>query len=183
MDTKLPKKVQLLIDDAIRHLWDPKFPKPDLSLLSEWLEDEAWDDVVNGIWGGYIDRDRLVELLDDATMMDYIDVDQETGITDQIRIDFARGRLDALLEETMCSIHAIDVTSKGMPPASLCIMMYYHGQGGASFYDLTVCHSIEDYLASLKPENILANGDLSDKELLKLWRKPKALRKPKSKMS
>jgi hypothetical protein len=51
MVTTFPKKLQLLIDDGIRHLWDPKYPDPDLSLLAEWLESEAWDDVVNGMMG------------------------------------------------------------------------------------------------------------------------------------
>jgi hypothetical protein len=172
MATKFPKKLQLLIDDAIRHLWDPKYPKPDLRPLIDYLEDGAWDDLVNGIVGGFIDRDRLVEFLDDATLMDHIDVDGPNGITDQYRIDFARGRLDSLVEESMYSIHAIDVESKAMPPASLCVMMYYHGQGGSSYYDLSVCHSAEDYLESLKPETILEQGDLGDDDILKLWKKP-----------
>ena len=34
--------------------------------------------------------------------------------------------------------------------------MYHHAQGGAEFYDLSLCHSAEQYLASLK-----------------LWKKPK----------
>jgi hypothetical protein len=177
MATKFPKKFQVLIDDAIRHLWDPKYPEPDLLLLTECLEDEAWDDLVMGILGGYIDRDRLIEFLDDATLLDYVDVDEKTGITVQDRINFARGRLEHLLNETMCSIHAIDVESKAMPPASLCIMMYYHGQGGSSYYDISVWHTEDEYLASLKPEIILEQGDITDVEILNLWKKPRAKKK------
>ncbi len=174
MATKFPKKLQLLIDDAIRHLWDPEYPEPDLRLLTEYLEVDAWNDVVSGIVGGYIDRDSLVEFMDDATLMDHIDDDQPQRITDQYRINFARGRLDSLFGETMCSIHAIDVESNAMPPASLCMMVYFHGQGGTSFYDLTICHSVEDYLESLKPETILEQGDLRDDDILKLWKNPRA---------
>ena len=177
MATKFPKKLQVLIDDAVRHLWDPKYPKPDLCPLIGFLEDGAWDDVVNGIVGGFIDRDSVVEFMDDATLVDYIDVDEKTGITDEYRINFARGRLDSLIEENMYSIHAIDVESKNMPPASLGIMMYYHGQGGAHFYDISVCHSPEDYLASLKPETILEQGDLRDEDILKLWKKQRRRKK------
>lgn len=179
MNTKIPKKFQVLIDDAIRHLWDSTCPKPNLLLLTKWLEEEAWDEVVNGIVGGFIHRDSVVEFMDDATLMDYIDVDEKTGITDEYRINFARGRLDSLIEESMYSIHAIDVESKNMPPASLGIMMYYHGQGGAHFYDISVSHSSEDYLASLKPETILEQGDLRDEDILKFWKKPRKKKKAK----
>lgn len=177
MATKFPKKFQLLIDDAICHLWDPKYPEPDLQLLTEFLEDEAWDDLVMGILGGYIDRDRLIEFLDDSIFMDYEYVDEKTGITDQDRINFARGRLQYLLDESMYSIHAFEVESKSMPPASLCIMMYYHGQGGATYYDISVWHSYDEYLAIQKPEIIMEQGDISDDEILKLWKKPRARKK------
>jgi hypothetical protein len=183
MATTFPKKLQLLIDDGIRHLWDPKYPDPDLSLLAEWLESEAWDEVVNGMMGGYIDRDRVLEFLDDETLMEDFEIDELTGISDQDRIDFARGRIHDLFEDNMCSVHVIDVESKAMPPASLAMTMYYHPQGGAEFYDLTICHSAEDYLASLKPECILEQSDLPDEEILKLWKKPKARRKAKLKMA
>ena len=179
MATKFPKKLQRLIDDGIHHLWDAKYPKPDLFLLSEWLESEAWDDVVRGMMGGYIDRDSVIEFLNDETLMEDFDIDESTGISDQDRIDFVRGKIHDLFEDNMCSIHVIDVESKGMPPASLTMTMYYHPQGGAEFYDLTICHSAEDYLASLKPEYILEQSDLPDDEILKLWKKPKARRKAK----
>ena len=179
MATKFPKKLQRLIDDGIHHLWDAKYPKPDLFLLSEWLESEAWDDVVRGMMGGYIDRDSVIEFLNDETLMEDFDIDESTGISDQDRIDFVRGKIHDLFEDNMCSIHVIDVESKGMPPASLAMTMYFHPQGGAEFYDLTICHSAEDYLASLKPEYILDQSDLPDDEILKLWKKPKARRKAK----
>ena len=183
MATTFPKKLQLLINDGIRHLWDPKYPDPDLSLLAEWLESEAWDDVVNGLMGCYIDRDIVIEFLNDETLLEYFDIDESIGISDEDRIGFARGRIHSLFEDSMCSVHVIDVESKAMPPASLAMTMYYHPQGGAEFYDLTICHSAEDYLASLKPECILEQGDLTDEEILKLWKKPKARRKAKSKMA
>jgi hypothetical protein len=183
MATTFPKKLQLLIDDGIRHLWDPKYPDPDLSLLAEWLESEAWDDVVNGMMGGYIDRDRVIEFLNDGTLLEYFDIDESIGFSDEDRIGFARARINSLFEDGMCSVHVIDVESKGMPPASLAMTLYYHPQGGAEFYDLTICHSAEDYLASLKPECILEQGDLTDEEILKLWKKPKARRKAKFKMA
>jgi hypothetical protein len=177
METKFPKELQILIDDGIRHLWDPKYPDPDLILLADWLESEAWDDIVNGMMGSYIDRDRVIELLDDETLLEYFDIDESTGISDQDRIDFVRGRIHYLFENSMCSIHVIDVESKGMPPASLAMTMYYHPQGGAEFYDLTLCHSAEDYLASLQPECILAQGDISDEEILRRWKRPRAKKK------
>jgi hypothetical protein len=179
MATKFPKRLQRLIDDGIRHLWDAKYPEPDLFLLAEWLESEAWDDVVSGLMSCYIDRDRVIEFLNDETLLEYFDINESIGITDEDRIGLARGRIDSLIEDSMCSAHVIDVESKGMPPASLAMTMYFHPQGGAEFYDLTICHSAEDYLASLKPEYILGQSDLSDDEILKLWKKSKARKKAK----
>ena len=67
-----------------------------------------------------------------------------------------------------------------MSPAALCILMYYHPQGGAEFGSLEVCHSIEDYLESFKGDIIMDANDLSDREILRLWRKAKSAR-PKKK--
>lgn len=181
MATIFPKKLQRLIDDGIRHLWDPKYPEPDLFLLAKWLESEAWDDVVNGLMGCYIDRDSVIEFFNDETLLEYFDINESIGITDEDRIGFARGRIDSLFEESMCSAHVIDVESTSMPPAYLAMTLYFHPQGGAVFYDLTMCHSVEDYIASLKPECILEQGDMPDEEILKLWRKPEARRKAKIK--
>ena len=52
-------------------------------------------------------------------------------------------------------------------------MMYFHPQGGAEFYDLIVCHSIDDYLESLRGEIVMDVNSLSDQVILKLWHKGK----------
>ncbi len=177
MATKFPKKFQALIDDAIRHLWDPKCPKPDLQPVTQWLRDQAWEDVMNGILGGYIDCQKVLGFLNDATLVGSMDVDKKTDITDPYRINFAKGRLNALFDQSACSIHALDVASKAMPPASLCMMIQYNGVSGARFHNLVVCHCAEDYLASLKSEAALERGSLRDEDILKLCKKPRVKHK------
>lgn len=177
MTTKFPKKFQALIDDAIRHLWDPNCPKPDLRPLTQWLRDQAWEDVMNGILGGYIDCQKVHGFLDDASLVAPMNVDTKTSITDTYRVNFAKGRLNALFDQSACSIHALDVASKAMPPASLCMMIQHNGVSGARFHNLVVCHCAEDYLASLKHEVVLEQGALQDEDILKLSKTPRVKHK------
>ena len=51
------------------------------------------------------------------------------------------------------------------------MMMYFHPQGGAEFYDLMLCHSIDDYLESLKGDIAMDADSLSDRDILRFWTK------------
>lgn len=180
MTTKFPKKFQALIDDAIRHLWDPNCPKPDLRPLTQWLRDQAWEDVMNGILGGYIDCQKVHGFLDDASLVEPLNEEKTTRITDPYRVNFAKGRLNALFDQSACSINALDVASKAMPPASLCMMIQHNGVSGARFHNLVVCHCAEDYLASLKHEVVWDGGALWDEDTLNFSRISQVKKKGKS---
>lgn len=72
------------------------------------------------------------------------------------------------------SSDSIPIETDQKPPAELCFIMDYHPQGRASFDDLRVCHSAEDYLRDWGGEIISDQAELSNSEILDLWRKSEA---------
>lgn len=178
---EFPPEVRELLDAAVLALWDPARPAPDLSPISEWLEVDGWDYVVNGIVGPYRYLSELADYLDDDYLLDCTDIEKHSLIKNPDRIEFGRSVIASRLDDCMDSIHFIPVDSLSMPPAALCMMMYYHPQGGAEFSDLVLCHSIEDYLESLKGDIVMNADDLSDGDILGLWRKAKPVRVKKMK--
>ena len=170
MTTIFPSKLQKILDKAVLHLWDKEIPLPDLSPLEEWLETDGWDDVVSGIQGSYILLSEASEFLSDENLMEFLDIDQKLKITNDDRISFARNHMEFKISESMDSFHSIDIETKKMPSAVLCITLYYHGQGGALFHDISVCHSTADYLQDCNGEIIMDPNDLSDLKIIEMWK-------------
>ena len=177
-----PAEIRGLLDAAVLKLWDPARPVSDLSPVADWLEADGWDHLVRGTVGSYRYVSEVAEYLDDFYLIEYTDIEDYSQIKNADRLKYARMMIADKLEECMDSIHCIPVESLSMPPAALCMVMYYHPQGGAEFGYLEVCHSIEDYLESFKGDIIMDVNSLSDREILRLWRKAKSAR-PKKKKS
>ena len=171
MSTKFPPNLQKSIDAAVLHLWDKRMPEPDLAQLIGWLESEGWNDVVKGLIACYVYVSEVIEVLNDETLMEFTDITERKSIINSDRILFARRHIDSLISSSMDSFHSIPISSKKFPPAELCLTMYFHPQGGADFYDICICHSAEDFVEAVKGELIMDAKDLSDKEILDLWRK------------
>jgi hypothetical protein len=174
MNAKFPPNVQKTLDAAVLHLWDKRRPEPDLDSLSEWLEGDGWDDVVSLSVGCCIYTDRIMDDLNDETLLEYRDIADPKKITNPQRIEFARSRIEHLISDSMDSFHAIPIESKNMPPAELCFTMYFHPQGGAYFSGISVCHSHQDYLNDCEGDFIIDANDLSDSQILTLWKKSEA---------
>ena len=170
MLNRFPPALQKIIDEAVLHLWDENFPCPDLNALSGFLEVEGWDLVVERLNGSCISTDELTYVLNDETLMEYTDTTSIDSITNTDRITFTRRHIEDLLSQSMDSFHSICIETQKMPPADLCFTMYFHPQGGASFYGFELCHSSEDFIQARKGSLILDANDLSDKEILKLWK-------------
>jgi hypothetical protein len=171
MNAKFPPNVQKTLDAAVLHLWDKRRPEPDFDSLSEWLERDGWDDVVSLLVGCCIYTDRIMDDLNDENLLEYRDIENQASITNLDRIEFARDHINHLISDSMNSFHALPVESKNMPPAELCFAMYFHPQGGAYFSGISICHSHQDYLNECNGEIIIDANDLSDLEILALWRK------------
>jgi len=174
MTAKFPSNLKTILDAAVLHLWDNRRPQPDLEVLSAWLEGDGWDDVVSALIGGCIYTSRIMDDLNDETLLEYRDITDPKIITNPQRIEFARSRIEHLISDSMDSFHAIPLHSKKMPPAELCFMMDYHPQGGACFSGISVCHSHQDYLDDCDGEIIIDANDLSDVKILALWKKSEA---------
>ena len=65
MLNRFPPALQKIIHEAILHLWDGNYPRPDLDTLSGYLEVEGWDLVVDGSNGSCISTDELTYVLND----------------------------------------------------------------------------------------------------------------------
>ena len=174
MNAKFPPNVQKTLDAAVLHLWDKRRPEPDFDSLSEWLEGDGWDDVVSLLVGCFIYTDRIMDDLNDENLLEYRDIDNQACITNSDRIEFARDHINHLISDSMDSFHALPVESKNMPPAELCFTMYFHPQGGAYFSGISVCHSHQDYLRACEGDFIIDANDLSDSQILNLWKKSEA---------
>ncbi len=179
---EFPPEVCTLLDQAVFSLWDPARPVPDLSPITGWLEVEGWDYVVDGLVGSYLYvgsrtgpnyLGQIVDYLNDDYLLECTDIDDYSRIKNADRIEFARSDITSRLNESMDSIHRVSVRSDAMPPADLCMMVYFHPQGGAEFSNIVVCHSIDDYLESLKGDIVMDAKSLSDRDILKLWHKGK----------
>ena len=168
---EFPPEVRALLDQAVLHLWDPTRPVPDLWPIKDWLEVDGWGHVVTGLAGSYCYLNSLSDDLNDTTLLDNWDIEKKSQIKNADRIQYARSVIDSRLEESMDSIHSIPVHSDTMPPADLCMMIYFHPQGGTEFYDLMVCHSIDDYLESLKGDIVMDMNKLRDRDILRHWTK------------
>lgn len=169
---EFPPEVRSLLDQAVLALWDPARPVPDLSPITDWLEVDGWDHVVNGLVGPYLARESLCEILHDSALREDWDIGQKSRIRNADRIEYARSEIANRLADGMDTIACIPIDSPTMPPADLCMMVdYNHPQGGAQFPDLMVCHSIDDYLESLKGDIVMDADSLSDRDILRLWTK------------
>ena len=167
---EFPPELQRILDAAVLHLWDEKNPASDLNPLKEWFEIDGWDDVIAGLVGPYVDIDSASEDFNDEVLMEEMEIVDQSTITNDNRVAFARGLITSKLLESMDSLSSIVVQTKKMPPAVLCIAHYYHGQGGVFFHDLCVCHSTEDYLR-MRDYIIINDNQLSDSKIINLWRR------------
>ena len=167
---RFPPALQKIIDEAVLHLWDENFPCPDLNALSGFLEVEGWDLVVEGLSGSCISADELTYVFHDEMLMEYTEITSIDSIKNIDRINFTRGHIEHLISQSMDSFHSIPIEAQKMPPANLCFTLFFHPQGGATFYDFELCHSSEDFIQARKGRLILDANDLSDKEILDLWK-------------
>lgn len=167
----LPLDLKRLLEKNVLHLWNEKYPAPDLTPLGEWLEVEGWDEVISGLYSSCIYSSNVMTYLNDETLMEHIDIVKRKDIKNSDRISFARNHIEYLLSDSMDSIHSISIEFNDMPPADLCFTMYYHGQGGAKFDDFELCHSPEKFIKEFDGDLITSPADLSDLQILDLWKK------------
>ena len=171
---EFPRSLHKILEEAVLHLWDDNYPEPDLTPLGKWLEVDGWNEVVTGLFSSCIYASSILEDLNDENLIEYTEVANKKKIKNSDRITFARNHIEHLLSESMDSLHSITIDFEKMPPAELCFTMYYHGQGGAMFGDFELCHSPEEFIKEFDGDLITTPADLSDLQILDLWKKSEA---------
>jgi len=171
MTAKFPIELRHLLDQAICNLWDKNYPRPDLTSVCDWLERDGWDYVLGGFFSSYIYIKNANDYFFDGMLIENDYVVDEADVTDEIRLAFARQKINYLISESGDSLHVIELESEKMPPAVLCILMSYNLQDGDDFTSIDVDFSVEDYLESIRDDVILGQEYLSDQQILQTWLK------------
>jgi hypothetical protein len=176
----LPKKLTLIRDRVIDHVWT-KTPLPkNLGDLVSWFEDEGWDDILSG-WGSEhvaLKLDYLASLkFDDKEMIASEGI--EEPLTNALRIDYARRLISNALKESdgyECpSIHAVEIKKPNGDSAVLGWLVEIHGQGGPAAEYQGAFTDKENFYQFLNGWGLLLDTEeqnLTDEAILKLWTKP-----------
>ena len=170
MALEIPSDLRSLSEDVIKSLADSNKAIPDLQLLCDWLENDEWDEVVMSILGQFVYLDQIADkYFYDDCLQEYIDI-EDGEITDQIRIDFARDKIDHAISISEDSVHAIQLSLDQSSSFFLLCVINGQGQGGWEVEWGYVYQNIDELMASLDSYMLIDSKSATDKEILKLWK-------------
>lgn len=170
MSIQIPSNLRELSADVIKSLADSNMAMPDLQALHVWLENEGWDEVVMSILGQFVYLDHIADrFFYDSCLKEYIDIGQDE-ITDQIRVDFAREKIDYAISISEDSIHAIHLSLDQSSSFFLLCVINGQGQGGWDIEWGYVFQNIDELMASLDTHMLIDTKSATNEELLKLWK-------------
>ena len=160
----------MLSAEVIESLADLNKAMPDLQPFHDWLENDGWDEVVMSILGQFINLDHVADtFFYDSCLREYIDID-EGEITDQIRIDFAREKIDYAISISEDSVHAIHISLDQSSSFYLLCVINGQGQGGWEVEWGYVYQTIDKLMASLETYFLIDSQSASDTDIIKLWK-------------
>jgi len=125
----IPDSLQALAKAAVRGVFKKSLPEPDLKPLHDWFKDIGWDEIVMSAQGGCT---TLEDISEQFFYDELIEKDPGLGahrslITDEMRLLFARERIDFQLSQTEDSVHAVELKVPGLP--SVFLDCYISGKG------------------------------------------------------
>lgn len=176
---ELPKNLTLIRDQVIDHVLK-NTPAPEkLSDLVSWFEDEGWDEILSG-WGS----EHVALKLDYLASLKFNDKEMiaseglEEPLTDELRIDYARGLISVALEQSdgyECpSVHAVEIKKANGDSAVLGWLIEIHGQGGPVPEFQGAFADKESFYQLLSGWGLLLDTEqqnLTNEAILKLWTK------------
>ena len=170
MAVDIPESLQELAILAVKKVFKKYRPIPDLKPLHDWFEDDGWDEVVMSGQGGciYLESVSSTDFYDEYLKED-LDGGDET-ITDEMRIAFARKRIDFQLSQADDSIHAVELKVPDLPPVFLDCLIKGQGQGGWEVEWGPAYKTIQELLDSYGDMVVMDSKTVSDNKILKLWR-------------
>jgi hypothetical protein len=167
----IPDSLQALAKAAVRGVFKKSLPEPDLKPLHDWFEDIGWDEIVMSVQGGCAALENISEqfFYDELIEKDLGSGAHGSLITDEMRLLFARERIDFQLSQTEDSVHAVELKVPGLPSVFLDCYISGQGQGGWDVGWGSQYKTVKDLLDSYVGVAIGDSGSVSDKQILELW--------------
>ena len=177
----LPPELWRLRDAAIEHVLNDAPLPPDFERLHEWFEVDGWDAVV----AAWDDGDEMAlkfddfvnQYLSDNDIRDWEGLDESDPITDAMRIEFFRARIDWIIsgnnEYIMPSVHSCKVERGDGKSAVIGYTVEIHGQGGPVLVYQGVCLTREAFDEHLRKSGFRLCREvetLDDAGILDVWR-------------
>jgi hypothetical protein len=170
MSLEIPSDLQALSADVIESLADSNKALPDLQPLHVWLENDGWDEVVMSILGQIVYLDHIASIFFyDSCLKEHIDISQDE-ITDQIRVDFARKKIDYAISISEDSVHAIHLSLDQSSSFFLLCVINGQGQGGWEVEWGYAYQNIDELMGYLGNYILIDSKSATEKEILKLWK-------------
>lgn len=171
MNDTFPLEIQTVLDAAILRLGAPESPQPDFEPVGRWLEVEGRDLLGLSLRASCVFLDGFDSIFSDSSIVDYGWVEEIGEITDQVRVEFAREMIQHALDESLISVHVIELASGKHPPADLCFLVYDNGPGGLDFQYLGIYPSVENFLEvnDLGVQLVQDAQTPSDEHILAIW--------------
>ena len=183
MAVEIPESFQDLAKAAIRKVYKKYSRTPDLKPLHDWFENEGWDEIVMSSLGGcvYLESVASTDFYDDYLKEDFDLSANNVFLSDEMRISFARRRLDFHLNQADDSIHAVELKVPELPSVFIDCFIRGQGQGGWELEWGLAYKTTQDLLDSYGEMVVMDAKEVSDNKILKLWRaNERALKKIKN---
>ena len=177
----LPPELTAVRDALIDHVRLGTPEPSDLGRLQEWLEVDGWDQWIGADAEDFIlalDLERFAEKwFSDAEISGYGFVEDDTPLTDAIRVAWARHRIQEELGNDDLrnpSIHSCVLNRDDDASVVVGCTVEIHGQAGAVVSWHGAFSSEESFLASFRGVGLWLEDELavlSDETILSLWEK------------
>jgi hypothetical protein len=176
---EIPEHLWPIRDAAIDHVLKGT-PEPDLKPLYDWYEVDGWDAVISA-WTHEAMAFNLFYLAqntfedNEMAACEGIEVDE---ITDELRISYARGRIESGYEDEYLTptLHSCELKRADWDSVILGCVMEIHGQGGLYLNWWGLFKTQDDFYDSIRNSGYIIESDLegiTDEQILSLWESPK----------
>lgn len=176
---RLPTELFPLKNAVIDYLYGrlASFP-PNLLPLLDWLsEDDCLLSFLEAQEALAVDIYSLRErLFDDHELASWEGIEEE-DITDEMRVKFAKDRMEACFEDEASDVKCIQgalLTNEQAEEACICAVFESHGQAGMEVIEWAYVKTFEEFLAKVKEKgHLVLLEDIqnqSDEAILKHWK-------------
>jgi hypothetical protein len=172
---ELPAELISIRDVVIEHVVSGSPIPSDLSLITEWLRNDGYDELIRS-WEENgedicIEIKHLADNFSDEMMHDYADIKAGVTITDDMRIDHIKQMCSDYFIEASCwpvlTIHGYKVIRDDGQSAIIGYLIGVYGQGGPEVEYYGIFADKESFYKKLKEDSYLIN-DIDSFEIAKI---------------